>query len=163
MKTIKKYFTTIIFVILVSILGVKYYRGLQKSGQDFPPTERINLITGEKFLFPSEQGTSMAIYWATWCGPCKVEMYRLKQSVEKNQKLAKKIFAINLSEDSMVIKNYLEKNPHPFQFVSSGENDSRLGITATPTQILIKDRKIESYSEGLSLFGIWKAENFLED
>lgn len=111
--------------------------------------------------FPPANGKVLTIFWATWCGPCKIEMERLQSSVQEGKLSGSKIVAINPFENSEVIKKFLSKHKYDFTFIHAPEISHALGVEVTPTTIYIENGKITSHSTGMSIIGIWKAENFL--
>ena len=161
-----KKISNIAFAVLLIFAAIKiiprFYANYQKIGQEIKVKERVNLLSGKKLLFPPDNSNVLILFWATWCPPCKLEMQRLKESVEKSKISSEKIIAINMYEDETTIKNFLKKNPYPFVFLSKTAEDEKLEIFSTPTTLFIKNKKIDSISEGLSLVGIWRAEYFLK-
>jgi len=112
-------------------------------------------------IFPPKNGTALAIFWATWCAPCKLEMARLNESVKNKKIPAGKIFAINLYDSPDEQRKFQNEKKYPFLFISAGDLGRTLGVQATPTTLFVKDGVVESLSTGLSILGIWKAEYFL--
>lgn len=131
------------------------------SGETIHSKEYEIIGSQETLTFPPIKGRAMAIFWATWCGPCKLEMERLKESVSDGKIPKDLIFAINPFESAETSKEFIRKNQFPFQFIDASEVANRINIMATPTTLLIEDQKIISLSSGLSIVGIWRAESFL--
>lgn len=120
--------------------------------------ESIQINSPQQTYPPS--GPALAIYWASWCAPCKIEMARLKESVLAGKIPRDRIFALNPHEDYALQRKFIEENQYPFQFITGKEAVDELELAATPTTILTNGTKVESLSSGLSLIGIWKAESF---
>lgn len=158
-------------IIIFFLLGFLIYsqvprliNNFRKGGTKFA-SQKFEVIfpkMGPNFvIFPPEKSKAIAIFWATWCGPCKVEMGRLRSSVESGKMPRSAIFAINPFEDRAVINEFLSKNNFPFTFIHAPEIAFKLNISATPTTLFIEDGVVTSISSGMSLFGIWRAEFFL--
>jgi thiol-disulfide isomerase/thioredoxin len=128
-------------------------------------TQKYNVITADgreaKILFPPEKYKAIAIFWASWCGPCKIEMNRLKSSVESGKISKVLIYAINPYETMPVVVKFITENTYPFTFIDSPDIARVLDIKSTPTTLFLKDNLITSMSSGLSVIGIWRAELFL--
>lgn len=104
---------------------------------------------------------SVAIFWATWCAPCKLEMNRLSKSVKEGEIPRGAIVAINPFESKETIVSFLRENSFPFTFIEDKGLSQQLNVNRTPTTLFIENNKVLSVSSGLSLIGIWRAESFL--
>lgn len=134
-----------------------------KEGQSIETSEYQILganVTNQKILFPTKE-RAIAIFWATWCAPCKVEMARLSASVDKGEIPVGAILAINPFETSEKVRSFLKEHFFPFTFIEDKGISRLLNVNTTPTTLFIEDHKIVNLSSGLSLIGIWKAEQFL--
>ena len=101
---------------------------------------------------------SVTIFWATWCGPCKVEMDRLQSSVAGGKIPKEQIFAINPFESPAIVRKFLKESKFDFTFIDAPAIVEQLKIQVTPTTLLMKGDSISSMSSGMSIIGIWKAE-----
>ena len=169
MNSLKKHITInnvlaaagIIYLLLTAIPLLIHnlsMEGQTLSAQEHPVIEQGQ--TEKVISFPGREKT-VAIFWATWCGPCKLEMNRLSGSVKEGKIPAGKIIAINPFESTETIRKFLSKNTYPFTFIEDRGISQKLNINRTPTTLFIENSKILSLSSGLSVIGIWKAENFL--
>src|SRR5687768_11186750 len=98
----KKWFTrksNILFLLIMGLAIVQQFpvqkNNLQQTDRIIPSRKVLSYTTGTQVDFPSRNGRNLAIFWATWCGPCKLEMERLKRSVESGSIPKDAIFAIN--------------------------------------------------------------------
>lgn len=135
----------------------------EKEGTQLPVKEYdvINSVTaGERLAFPST-GKNIVIFWATWCAPCKLEMARLKSSVDSGKIADRAIVAVNSYESPEVIRKFLAESPYPFTFIDAPGLAKALDARATPTTVFLEQGQVTSMSTGLSLTGIWRAEDFL--
>ncbi len=168
MKKIFPHLFSLITVILFALvlwrqipLLVKSY---QAEGRELPPKIYSVISSSQEIQtleFPSRDKRFLTIFWATWCGPCKLEMHRLQSSIEDKKISASNIVAINPFEDPLVIRKFLKNQKFDFTFIHAPEIATSLQIEVTPTVLFIDKGKITSQSTGLSIIGIWKAENFL--
>lgn len=136
-----------------------------KNQQRLIPTKKVLLVSSDGndglISYPQKKKRTLAIFWSTSCAPCKLEMKRLKSSVESGKISRDAIFAINPFESVSQIRKFIKKNPHPFRFISDHEISSELSIQVTPTSVRFDGEKIESISSGMSLTGILSTEYFL--
>jgi cytochrome c biogenesis protein CcmG/thiol:disulfide interchange protein DsbE len=145
-----------VFFLLSRLPGV--IANFQSEGEIHRSETRYILGSNNAISYPPEGG-AITLYWATWCAPCKLEMLRLKNSVNSGKLPKQRVFLISLSEDPKTVESYLAKNPYPFTFLQPSRADLDLQISATPTLILWENRRVLSIGTGLSLWGIWRAEN----
>jgi cytochrome c biogenesis protein CcmG, thiol:disulfide interchange protein DsbE len=162
MKVNKRMLNNFVFWILIfGLIVIKapaliYHFSL--SDTPVPIEIRKDIESNKKTYFPHSTGPSIVIYWASWCAPCKLEMARLKSSVESGSIPGSRVYAVNIFEPLKTITDFLKTNKYPFKFVNGGRAEEIFKITATPTTVILIDSKIYSVSEGLSLVGIWKTE-----
>ena len=132
-------------------------RNLDYEGQELKAAVATTIPEQVSFNFPPA-GKSIVIFWATWCAPCKLEMNRLKTSVEAGKIPKDKIFALNPFETRETILKFLKTEKYPFIFIEAPEFTQAAHVEATPTTLFMEGNKILSRSSGLSLTGIWRAE-----
>jgi len=147
-------------VLLIYLIASRFpsmLANFSMEGAVIPVASRQVIGSGVSVSYPPEGG-AVTIYWATWCAPCKLEMIRLKKSVDAGEIPAARVFAISLGEDAATISSYLKENSYPFTFLVPSPQDEIFKVTATPTLVLFNDRKVLSVGTGPSVWGIWRAE-----
>jgi thiol-disulfide isomerase/thioredoxin len=108
--------------------------------------ERHNI---EKFIdylkFDSTQKYTLYEYWATWCGPCILNLIELSK-LKSNPNLEIYLISLNSKEDSIKVKNVLFK--HKILFENHYLENSKIEFepTSIPFSILVNNlnRKIEA-------------------
>jgi len=113
--------------------------------------------------FPPQNQNSLVIFWSSTCAPCKLEMSRLKSSVESGKVASEDIFAVNLFEGLETSRRFLQKNHYPFTFIHAPELVKELGVRVTPTTVFLDGGEVLKMSSGISITGIWSAESFLSN
>jgi thiol-disulfide isomerase/thioredoxin len=110
---------------------------------------------GNPVTFGEGQPTAkltMINFWATWCGPCRMEMPGFEKLYAAKQKEGFLILAINEDEKASDLEAYLKAKPVSFPVLvdRDGALAERFGVRAYPTTILVDDKgRIVKVTEGL--------------
>jgi peroxiredoxin/outer membrane lipoprotein-sorting protein len=89
-------------------------------------------------------------FWATWCGPCRIDMPRIEALHTELKGEGLRVFGVN-GEDAQVARAYLDRNGYTFPTLSDpGMSVSRLyQVSAIPTAVVIdKEGNIGAYMQG---------------
>ena len=82
-------------------------------------------------------------FWATWCGPCRVEMPLLEQAVVKYKQDESVVFlAVNTDEDRVLVEPYLNEQKLKLPVVYADYLDEHWAVSSIPTTLIL-DRKGE--------------------
>jgi cytochrome c biogenesis protein CcmG, thiol:disulfide interchange protein DsbE len=170
MKTWLTRKSNILFLLLFAFLLWRQVplllNNMEFQGSQIQPTlcSIIEISHGDnEILFPPNRSKSIVIFWASWCGPCKIEMERLKTSIKNGKMPSNLIFAINPFEPIEVIRKFITSHDYPFTYIEAPHLAKDLNIEVTPTTLFIDENAgIASISSGMSILGIWKAERFFK-
>lgn len=105
--------------------------------------------------------------WATWCGPCRVEMPSIQKLYEKTQSedIVFVMLALDKDGEEPKIRNYIEKNNFTFPVVMpSGGLSAQLNVPTIPTTFIIsKEGKIVHQKIGTTNYDTEKYRKMLQD
>lgn len=121
-------------------------------------------VRGDTMEFPPANGPGVVVFWATWCGPCEVELGRLARSVSEGKIDPEKIYAISFGEDMSLVKKISAERGYPFRILvdSTGALVRAFKVAATPTVVFLENGdKISWVSEGLSPTLVFRAERHI--
>lgn len=93
------------------------------------------------------------VFWATWCPPCKVELFRLNQLVNLGLLDSENIIAVNMSEDVSLVNAYVKEKGYLFniEFDPMGELAQAYHVDTTPSVFFVDETdKIIWATSGLS-------------
>jgi thiol-disulfide isomerase/thioredoxin len=89
-------------------------------------------------------------FWATWCGPCRIEMPELLRAAEADPELV--LLAVNLQEEMAAIVPFAEAlgMTTPVVLDPAGEVADRFGVRGLPTTIFVaRDGSIHTTYAGI--------------
>lgn len=137
-----------------------------KLEQQVFPTRKLQTQSGQLIDFPPRDGKpSVALFWATWCGPCKLEMERIQKAINANKLPAQRVFAIHIGGTSEQVRSHMLKYNFTFPALvdADGVLAGTLDVSMTPTLFLVdSNMQITWASSGLGLSDVWRIEQFLK-
>jgi thiol-disulfide isomerase/thioredoxin len=100
----------------------------------------LSLLEGETKSLGSYKGKVVFLnFWATWCGPCRVEMPSIESLYNKYSDKGLEILAVNCSEDQATVRSFMKNEG--FTFPALLDLDGRVslnyGVQSIPTTFLI--------------------------
>jgi thiol-disulfide isomerase/thioredoxin len=90
-------------------------------------------------------------FWATWCGPCRVEMPGMEALHRRYREEGLEFVAVDIMEDGDRVRDFLKDKGYTFPVLldTAGSVSSSYGIQAVPsTYILDRDGKIIFFALG---------------
>jgi thiol-disulfide isomerase/thioredoxin len=174
MKTFfKKYFSLsrllnfVIYGIVLFVLvqrAPSIFKMFQSQGTG-APVSFVKDLQGQSIQVPLPK-KQVLVFWATWCGPCNIELGRINKLILKKEISADSIIAISSFEDPSYVSEFAIK--HNYQFViatdETGLAAKNYNVSATPTIIFIeKTGDINWMTMGLSPTLEFRLKSFLKE
>jgi DsbE subfamily thiol:disulfide oxidoreductase len=100
----------------------------------------LSLLEGETKSLSSYKGKVVFLnFWATWCGPCRIEMPSLEALYNKFSDKDLEILAVNCREDQAAVSSFLKNEGFTFPVLLdlNGRVSMNYGVQAIPTTFLI--------------------------
>jgi thiol-disulfide isomerase/thioredoxin len=128
---------------------------------------KIKTLTGEVVDFNQFKGKVVFInLWATWCGPCRVEMPSIQElynGLDKD-KIQFVMLSLDRNEDLPKIIKYVDKNSFTFPvYQPKGYLPELFQVPSIPTTFIIdKNGNVVSKKVGTTNFNTTKFKKYLE-
>lgn len=112
---------------------------------DYPKAIDFTLknLDGEEVSLSDYKGKKIFLnFWASWCGPCKLEMPDYEQFYKDNKDDNFVILAVNAGEDSETVKNFINENNYtmPVLLDSEAKVGNTYRVRGIPTTFLINEK-----------------------
>ena len=78
-------------------------------------------------------------FWATWCGPCRMEMVDLQALLDKNKNKNFEILSLDQGEEANPVSQFITQRKYGCHVLldSDGAVAGQYGVEAIPTMVLI--------------------------
>lgn len=151
-------FSTLSNFLLMLIVGWLLYQRVptiiemfQRQGQKAPPV-KVQTLDGAQLSLPLSQ-KHLLVFWATWCGPCKMELARINSMIKAGTLSPDKVVAVSSSEDLETVRRFARENDYRFTVAidPDGISARQFKVSGTPTLLLINESgNIEWLTMGVS-------------
>lgn len=115
------------------------------------PEFQLQDLAGKTVSLKELRGQVVVLdFWATWCGPCRIDMPRIEALHNDLKAKGLRVFGVN-AEDANLARSYVKRNGYTFPTLSDpGMQVAQLyQVNALPTAIVIdKEGKIAAYMQG---------------
>jgi len=128
------------------------------------PDFKLNGLDGPEVSLAGFRGGPVLLnFWATWCGPCQMEMPMLQEVYQKWAGKGLVLLAVNLQEDPASVREFVEDAGYTFPVLLAPGNEVPLAynIRGIPTTFFIDaDGVIRDIKIG-AFFGVGEIESKL--
>ena len=141
----KKLFNTIFFVLAVYAVYLKlpsiisHFKFQDQKAPDF----KVKLLSNKEVDLNKLQRKVVLVFWATWCGPCEVELKRVNEMIQIKKLQPDDVLAISMGENIEVVQKTVKEKNYLFNVgTDADEKISHLyKVSATPTVIFIDEKQ----------------------
>jgi cytochrome c biogenesis protein CcmG/thiol:disulfide interchange protein DsbE len=132
--------------LLIPILGIVAWfwsnNGPGGPGSTGQPAPQFSLLDLDgKTVSLKDFGSKVIIvdFWATWCGPCRMEIPHLNQLYLDNKGKGLQIIGVSMDDGSDAVKQFLLKNrvDYPVVMGNDGVANDFGGVEGLPTKFII--------------------------
>lgn len=123
----------------------------QRQGQKTESAE-VRLLQGDSVQVPLPK-RHLLVFWATWCGPCKVELARVNNLIKKGAIKDSDVLAISIGETPDIVAAFSKENDYRFSIATDpqGKTANLYKVAGTPTLFLIDEKgQVEWTTMGMS-------------
>jgi peroxiredoxin len=117
------------------------------------PSFTLKGVKGSTVSLASYKGKVVLLdFWATWCGPCRIEMPRIEKLYQEFKAKGLVVFGVNYAQDPATVRDFLTKNPYtiPILLDPTGDVGQRYAASAIPTMVVIgRDGRVSAYFQGV--------------
>lgn len=164
----KKTALFIFYLIILVLLGMKvpmWWTHYQMQSRP-APVALLQRVSGEMIEFPVPGKKTIVIFWATWCGLCKVELNRLNKMMSDGKIKNNQLIAVNIQEDAPTVIQFMNENAYQFLVAldPTGEISTRYKVTATPTIVFLNEKsEVDWITSGASPSLEYRVNQFLKN
>lgn len=107
-------------------------------GKPAPEFKALGLDKQEIRLSDLKGKVVVLTFWATWCGPCVLEMPHLQKAAEKYKQQPEVIFlAVSIDDNRPAVRPFLEKNKYTIRAAYDQDGAQNFQIPGVPSTFII--------------------------
>lgn len=165
-RSMKKALNYTVYFIIASAIILRIpgiMTNMKKEGGVAAPTFLYSATDNrDSFFFPKKNEKSLVIFWASWCLPCRLELYRINEAILNHEIPAERIYAISLDESPEELLRVLNERKYSFKVYTEKSQMlmKSLNVTATPTVAFLEGGRVLYLTTGFTPTLLAKAKSF---
>ena len=113
---------------------------VQTPDQGLAPDFSLNDLNGQRVTLSRYRGKPVMLnFWASWCGPCRIEIPEVQSLYEAHSSESAVILAVNFGEPAATVRAFVQENKLSFRVLT--DEDSTIGrlyrVRGIPTTVFI--------------------------
>lgn len=129
------------------------------------PDFTVSTLDGSEFVLNKHSKKVVLVFWATWCGPCEVELKRINTMIIERRLQPSDVLAISSQEDLQTVKLTVKKENYLFNVAidPDGSVSKKYNVSATPTIVFIDQNYVINWmTSGISPTLDYRISTFLK-
>ncbi len=117
------------------------------------PAFLVETLDGSRIDATLTSRPMLIVFWATWCGPCTLELKRIQRLIKNNDVPRDSVLAITSEQDVESVRETVKARGYTFEvgLDRDGAISEHFEVTQTPTLVVVgKEDKVEWMTSGLS-------------
>jgi peroxiredoxin len=142
-----------------------HFKHQDQKAPNFVITKINQKDSGAKFELNLQSKKVIVVFWATWCGPCELELKRINDLIAEKKLLPTDVLAISIQEEEGKVRETIKKKNYHFNVAIDVDGSvSRLyDIKATPTVVFIDENQVINWmTSGISPTLVFRITTFLK-
>lgn len=121
-------------------------------------------LDGNRQRLPRSSGPFVLVFWASWCGPCTVELGRINDAIADGDLPAEAIYALSLDDSAQAAAQAAADRNYRFSVYWNPDHKwaRKLAVTSTPTAVFVDESgRVQDVEAGMSLLPVQEISGFL--
>lgn len=154
----------VLFVLFVSTRGPGIYQNFKLEEQSLNGSVEVLDLAGNRQEIRYGEHPMLLVFWATWCGPCKLELNRINRLIKQGELgPALKVISVVYDEKPELVQMTAQDRGYQFPVVldHKGLLTQNFKVHGTPTLVLLNAQGgVEWVSTGVSASLELRLKNF---
>lgn len=163
----RRFFNTLFFIFAAYAVYLKlpsiltHFKYQDKKAPDFT----VKMMSGENFNLHTNPKQVVMVFWATWCGPCEIELKRINKMVMDRKIQPSDVLAISSNEEESIVREKMKRENYLFNIAldTNGSIANQFEVSATPTIVFVDKEKVITWmTAGLSPTLEYRISSFMK-